>query len=86
MTNQRNYIEELTGKVEQGKRDGLTIEEMQKRITVGSLRSLQSNGYAEFLTRIQSQGHPRFSEADDTPLQQDINGNIRDVFNNLERA
>jgi cyclase len=86
MTNQRNYIEELTGKVEQGKRDGLTMEEMQKRITVGSLRSLQSNGYAEFLTRIQSQGHPRFSEADDTPLQQDINGNIRDVFKNLERA
>jgi hypothetical protein len=39
-----------------------------------------------FSTRIQSQGHPRFSEADDTPLQQDINGNIRDVFKNLERA
>jgi cyclase len=86
MTNQRNYIEELTGKVEEGKRDGLTVEEMQKRFTVHSLRSLQSNGYAAFLTRIQSEGHPRFSEADDSPLQQDINGNIRDIFKNLDRA
>jgi hypothetical protein len=86
MNNQRNYIEELTGKVEEGKRDGLTVEEMQKRFTVHSLRSLQSNGYAEFLTRIQSAGHPRFSEADDSPLQQDVNGNIRDIFKNLGRA
>lgn len=86
MINQRNYIEELTGKVEEGKRDGLTVAEMQKRFTVASLRSLQSNGYAEFLTRIQSQGHPRFSAADDTPLQDDINGNIRDIFRNLKRA
>ena len=86
MTNQRNYIEELTGKVEAGKRDGLTVEEMQKRFTVDSLRSLQSNGYAGFLTRIQSEGHPRFSGADDTPLQQDINGNIRDIYKNLDRA
>lgn len=86
MTNQRNYIEELTGKVEEGKRDGLTVEEMQKRFTVHSLRSLESNGYAEFLTRIQSEGHPRFSAEDDSPLQQDINGNIRDIYKNLDRA
>jgi len=86
MTNQRNYIEELTGKVEEAKRDGLTVEEMQKRFTVSSLRSMQSNGYAEFLTRIQSEGHPRFSAADDTPLQQDINGNIRDILKNLDRG
>jgi glyoxylase-like metal-dependent hydrolase (beta-lactamase superfamily II) len=86
MTNQRNYIEELTGKVEEGKRDGLTVEDMQKRITVHSLRSLDSNGYAAFLTRIQSEGHPRFSAADDSPLQQDINGNIRDIYKNLDRA
>ena len=86
MTNQRNYIEELTGKVEEGKRNGLTVEEMQKRFTVQSLHSLQSNGYADFLTRIQAGGHPRFSSLDDSPLQQDINGNIRDIYKNLDRA
>jgi glyoxylase-like metal-dependent hydrolase (beta-lactamase superfamily II) len=86
MTNQRNYIEELTGKVEEGKRDGLTVEEMQKRFTVASLRSLQSNGYEAFLTRIQAEGHPHFSDADNSPLQNDINGNIRDIFKNLDRV
>ena len=86
MTNQRNYIEELTGKVEAGKRDGLTVEEMQKRFTVASLRSLQSNGYEAFLTRIQAEGHPHFSDADTSPLQNDVNGNIRDIFKNLDRA
>ena len=86
MTNQRNYIEELTGKVEEGKRDGLTVAEMQKRFTVASLRSMQSNGYADFLTRIQAEGHPHFSAADSAPLQDDINGNIRDIFKNLNRT
>jgi len=85
MTNQRNYIEELTGKVEEGKRDGLTVAEMQKRFTPQSLRSLQSNAYAEFLSRIQKEGHPWFSSADDTPLQHDIDGNIRDIYKNLDR-
>jgi glyoxylase-like metal-dependent hydrolase (beta-lactamase superfamily II) len=86
MTNQRNYIEELTGKVEEGKKAGLTVAEMQQRFTVASLRSLQSNHYAEFLTRIQAAGQPHFSDADTPPLQDDVNGNIRDIFKNLDRV
>lgn len=86
MTNQRNYIEELTGKVEEGKRDGLTVAQMQKRFTVASLRSMQSNGYEAYLTRIQAEGHPHFSDADDSPLQNDVNGNIRDIFKNLDKV
>jgi glyoxylase-like metal-dependent hydrolase (beta-lactamase superfamily II) len=86
MTNQRNYIEELTGKVEEGKKAGLTVAEMQQRFTVASLRSLQSNHYAEFLARIQAGGHPRFSDADAPPLQDDVNGNIRDIYKNLDRV
>jgi glyoxylase-like metal-dependent hydrolase (beta-lactamase superfamily II) len=86
MTNQRNYIEELTTKVEEGKKAGLTVAEMQKRLTVASLRSLQSNHYAEFLARIQAAGHPHFIDADVPPLQDDVNGNIRDIFKNLDRA
>jgi glyoxylase-like metal-dependent hydrolase (beta-lactamase superfamily II) len=86
MTNQRNYIEELTGKVEEGKKAGLTVAQMQERFTVASLRSLQSNQYGEFLARIQAGGHPRFSDADTPPLQDDVNGNIRDIFKNLDRV
>jgi glyoxylase-like metal-dependent hydrolase (beta-lactamase superfamily II) len=86
MTNQRNYIEELTAKVEEGKKAGLTVAEMQQRFTVASLRSLQSNHYAEFLARIQAGGHPHFSDSDTPPLQDDVNGNIRDIFKNLDRV
>jgi glyoxylase-like metal-dependent hydrolase (beta-lactamase superfamily II) len=86
MTNQRNYIEELTGKVEEGKKAGLTVAEMQKRFTVASLRSLESNHYAEFLARIQAGGHPHFNDADTPPLQDDVDGNIRDIFKNLDRV
>ena len=38
MTSQRNYIEELTGKVAEGKQAGLSVAEMQKRFTVASLK------------------------------------------------
>ena len=40
MVNLRNYIEELTEKVEQGKKTGMSLAEMQQRITVASLKSL----------------------------------------------
>ncbi len=86
MTNQRNYIEELTAKVEEGKKAGWDLAEMQKRFTVASLRSMQSNGYAEFLTRTQIADNPYFSVADTHPLQEDVNGNIRDIVKNLDRS
>jgi cyclase len=84
MVNQRNYIEELTGKVQEGRKAGLPVEEMQKRFTVASLRSLQSNGYESFLTRIEAAGHPYFGAL--PPLQDGVNTNISDILKNLDRA
>jgi glyoxylase-like metal-dependent hydrolase (beta-lactamase superfamily II) len=84
MMNQRNYIEELTEKVEEGKKAGLTLAEMQQRFTVASLKSLQSNGYEKFLTRSIAAGNPHFGEL--PPLQQDVNANIRDILKNLDRV
>jgi cyclase len=84
MTNQRNYIEELTEKVEGATKAGLTLAEMQKRFTVKSLRSLQSNGYEEFLARTMAEGDPHFGA--EPPLQDGVNENIHDVLKNLDRA
>lgn len=84
MTNQRNYIEELTGKVEEGKKAGLTVAEMQKRITVASLRSLQSNGYEAFLTRVDAESNPHFGKR--PPLQDAVNVNVGEIFANLDRV
>jgi cyclase len=84
MTCQRNYIEELVEKVEAGKKAGQGIAELQKRLTVASLRSMQSNGYRAFLERTQEAENAHFGPM--PPLQDDVNGNIRDIYNNLDRA
>jgi len=84
MTNLRNYIEELTGKVEQGRKAGLTVAEMQKRITVASLKSLHSNGYEAYLARMSEQSHSRFAQV--APLQNGVNANIADIYTNLDKT
>ena len=52
MTGQRNYIEELTERVAAGKQAGQSLGELQKRMTVASLKSLQANGYGDILARV----------------------------------
>ena len=84
MTNLRNYIEELTGRVERAKKSGLSVAEMQKQITVASLKSLNSNGYGAFLTKSMAAGEPHFGEP--APLQDGVNSNISDVYKNLDWA
>ena len=84
MTNMRNYIEELTGRVEEGKKAGLTVAEMQQRITVASLKSLQSNDYGGYLMRTSEQSHSHFAKI--APLQTGVNVNIGDIYTNLNRV
>jgi cyclase len=84
MRSQRNYIEELTEKVADGKKAGLTLAEMQQRMTVASLKSLQSNGYAGFLVRISEESDAHFGKM--PPLQDGVNTNIHDVYKNLDRV
>src|SRR3984885_12351703 len=84
MTNLRNYIEELTGRVDQARKAGQTVPEMQQHITVASLRSLQSNNYEAYLARMSELSHSHFAKV--PPLQHDINANIADIYTNLDRA
>ena len=84
MTSQRNYIEELTEKVEAGKKAGLSVGELQARLTVASLKSMQSNGYQAFLEREQEASQPHFGKM--PALQNGVNANIGDVYKNLDRG
>jgi len=84
MINQRNYIEELTGKVDEGKKAGLAVAEMQQRFTVASLKSLQSNGYEAFLQRINEESNPHFGKM--PPLQDAVNVNIGEIYANLDKV
>lgn len=84
MTCQRNYLEELVELVEVSKRAGQTLQEMQQRLTVASFRSLRSNGYGAFVARTLADDNTHFGPM--PPLQNEVNANIRDVYNNLDRA
>jgi glyoxylase-like metal-dependent hydrolase (beta-lactamase superfamily II) len=84
MVNQRNYIEELTGKVAEGSKAGLTVAEMRKRFTVASLRSLQSNGYEAFLIKTNAESEPHFGAM--PPLQDAVNVNIGEIYANLGKV
>ena len=84
MMSQRNYIEELAEKVEAGKKAGQSLQELQARLTVALLKSMQSNGYQAFLERTLASSHPHFGPM--PPLQDDVNANISDVYKNLDRT
>jgi hypothetical protein len=84
MSNMGNYIEELTAKVEEGKKAGLTVVDLQKRITVASLKSLQSNGYGEYIQRNTYHLTPHFGKL--PPLQTGVNTNIGEIYSNLDRV
>jgi cyclase len=84
MSNMANYISELTAKVEQGKKAGLTVAELQTRITVASLKSLQSNGYGDYVQHNLYRFNPNFGKM--PPLQPAVNSNIAEIYNNLDRV
>lgn len=84
MMSQRNYIEELTERVESAKKQGQTLAEMKQRITIASLRSMQSNGYAEFVGRTSGEENPHWGPL--PPLQDGVNENTQQVLQNLDKA
>ena len=84
MVNLRNYIEELTEKVEQGRNAGKSATDLQRAITVASLKSLESNRYGEYLIRNNDRFNPHFGKM--PPLQDGVNTNILEIYNNLDRT
>jgi hypothetical protein len=45
MTSQRNYLEELVVSVEAGKRAGQSRSDIEKSMTLASIKAFQANGY-----------------------------------------
>ena len=84
MTSLRNYVEELTGRVERAKERGLSVNDMQKEITVASLTSLKSNGYGAYVIRSMAAGIPFVGAM--PSLQDLVNGNIGHIYINLDKA
>ncbi|MFL6351091.1 MAG: hypothetical protein ACJ74Z_04460 [Bryobacteraceae bacterium] len=84
MTDQRNYIEELTDKVAAAKHAGRSVTDVQKTISIDSLKSMQSDGYAGYLAMNHTRFLPDFEPA--ALLRNALEGNIADVYKNLDRV
>lgn len=83
MRDMRNYIEELTERVAEGKRTGRDLGELYETITTASLKTLQANGYGDFLA-----GNIikyRYHFGSDVNLQASLNTNIAQIYQNLDR-
>ena len=84
MTQMRNYIEELTGRVEEGKKAGKPLAELQKTLTMSSVKTLQANGYgsyvAENLKNLTVYLGPR------TAVEDRLLANIEAIYKNLDRT
>jgi cyclase len=72
MTGERNYIEELTGRVIVGKKAGQSMADLQRTITIASLKSLHSDGY--------------MSASTPEAMDRGVKSNIDDMYDRVEKV
>ena len=81
-----SYIEELTAMVDSGKRQGRSIAQLQASIDPANLKSLRGP-YRDFLlSQIQRYSISAAVTPPPESLVNGVKGNIRDIYNNLDRA
>ena len=80
----RNYIEEVTGRVEEGKKAGRTLAELQKTITVASIKTLQSDGYGRYVADNLDKFTVYLGQR--TAVEDRLAANIEAIYKNLDRA
>ena len=80
----RNYIEELTGLVEEGKKAGKPLAELQKTITMASLKTLQANGYGSYVA--DNLNKLTVYVGSRTAVEDRLSANIDAIYKNLDRA
>ena len=74
------YIEELTERVEAGKRSGQTVDQVQAAITPASLKSL-GGGYGEFISdQIARSDGPRTLAKPADVIADGVRGNIAEIY------
>jgi glyoxylase-like metal-dependent hydrolase (beta-lactamase superfamily II) len=84
MAQMRSYIEELTGRVEEGKKAGKPLAELQQTLTITSVKSLQANGYANYVVDNLNKFSVYIGQR--TSLEDRLAGNIEAIHKNLDRA
>jgi cyclase len=80
----RNYIEELTSRVEEGKKAGKPLTELQSTITMASLKTLQANGFAGWVAGNLDSFTVYIGRK--TAIEDRLTANIEAIYKNLDRA
>ena len=79
----RNYIEDLTARVEQAKKAGTPLAELQTAITPSSLSTLQMGGFGSYVADNLAKYTVYLGNR--TPLEDRLTGNIAAIYQNLDR-
>lgn len=83
ITNFRNYIAELTERVTTGRQAGKSVPELQREITVASLKSLSADGYADLLQKNYARSTPRIPGSPPA-IEGGVKSNIADIYAKLK--
>jgi hypothetical protein len=84
MTQFRNYIEDLTARVERAKKAGTPLVELQKQITQGSLATLQTAGFGSYVA--DNLAKYTVYLGNKTPVEDRLAANIAAIYNNLDKV
>lgn len=84
MIQMRNYIEELTGRVEEGKKAGQPLSELQKTLTMASIKTLQADGYGKYVA--ENLNNLTVYLGQRTPVEDRLAANIEAIYKNLDRS
>ena len=84
MTQMRNYIEELTGRIEDGKKAGRPLAELQRTLTMTSVKTLQAGGYGSYVSDNLNNLTVYFGQR--TAVEDRLLANIEAIYKNLDRS
>ena len=76
MISQRNYIAELAERVQNGKKAGMSLAEIQKSMPLTSIKAFAADGYGTLVT----------AGRDAVAMQAAVNTNIEHVYNRLAKS
>lgn len=80
----RNYIEDLTARVERAKKAGTPLADLQKTITPRTLATLQTGSFGSYV----SDNLAKYTVylGNRTPLEERLTANIAAIYNNLDKV
>jgi glyoxylase-like metal-dependent hydrolase (beta-lactamase superfamily II) len=87
MVNQRDFIDEANERVAEARKAGLSLEETRKVVTVESLRSLQADGYGNFIWGVRDSLFPHWGRTflgQKPDPQGALNGMLGHIYRKLD--